>query len=234
MMSVRAAAKFLIPIFVTVAGWFAAPIVKAKMDGTALNGLPGILTYWKHAIASPVPAWAVLLAVIGAVGITLFTLRRRKKKADLSIIVLPHWEPRWGIGAQRTTPFMSLDFQARFATTEEHSIEIVKGYLRGTKPVMLFSRVIVSGRYDPPTMVHLAVRPILAKPGEKITGRVVLVDQYGSEHLTEKLTFSDNPLPPETFGFGRSTVNCLICRKEIAVEDIHPAASFPAHRQCIK
>jgi hypothetical protein len=67
---------------------------------------------------------------------------------------------------------------------------------------MLFSRVIVSGRYDPPTMVHLAVRPILAKPGEKITGRVVLVDQYGSEHLTEKLTFSDNPLPPETLVSG--------------------------------
>lgn len=219
---------------IAIAGWFAAPYIKSKMDGTPLNGLPGVFAYWKQVIVAPLPAWGVFLLVVAAVGITLVALKRRKMRANLSIIVLPHYEPRWGIGAQRTTPFMSLHFQARFATTEDHSLEIVKGYLRGTMPVMLFSHIIVSGRYDEPTMVHLAVRPILAKPGEKVKGRVVLVDQYGSRHLTEKVTFSDNPQPPETFGFGRSTVNCLICRKEISIEDIHPSASFPVHRQCVK
>jgi hypothetical protein len=233
-MSIRSSIKWGVPVCLTIAGWFIAPYVKAKMDGTPLKGVSGILTFWGHIIAAPLPAWAVLLAIVGAVGATFVALKKRKRKANLSIIVLPHFEPRWGIGAQRTTPFMSLHFQARFATTEEHSLEIVKGYLNGTDPVMLFSHIIVSGRYDGPTMVHLAVRPILAKAGEKFTGRVILIDQYGSTHLTEKMTFSDNPQPPEAFGFGRSSVNCLICRKVISVEDIHPSASFPAHRECIK
>jgi hypothetical protein len=219
---------------IAIAGWFAAPIIKSKMDGTALNGLPGTLAYWKHVIVAPMPAWAVFLLIVTAVGITVVAFKRRKKKADLTISVLPHYEPKWGIGAKRTTPFMTLHFQARFATTEEHSLEIVKGYLKGTAPVMLFSQIIVSGRYDQPTMVHLGVRPILAKPGEKVTRRVVLVDQHGGEHVTEKITFSDSPQPPEAFGFGRSTVNCLICRKEISVADIHPSAEFPTHRQCVK
>ena len=220
---------------VSAAGLFAAPIIKAKMDGTPLNGLPGILAFWKHVITAGVPVWVVLLLMAAATGITFVALKRRKKKANLSIIVMPHWEPKWGIGAQRTTPCMTLDFQARFATTEEHSLEIVKGYLKGTTPVALLPTIIVSGRYDQPTMVHLWMRPILAQPGEKVTGRVVLIDQYGSEHVTEKITFSDHPLGPEHFGFRYgATVNCLICRKEISIEDIHPSASFPAHRQCIK
>jgi hypothetical protein len=234
-MSLRSAAKFLIPIGVTIIGWFAVPIIKAKMDGTTLNRLPGMLSFWKHVITAPLPVWGVFLLTLAAAGISVFALKKRKRKANLSIIVLPHMEPRWGIGAMRTTPFMSIHFLVRFTTTEEHSLEIVKCYLKGTTPVMLFTQVIVSGRYDEPTMVHFAVRPILAKPGEKFTARVIFVDQYKSKHLTEKLTFSDNPLPPESFGFGRSTaVNCLICRKEIALEDIHPSASFPAHRQCVK
>ena len=54
-MSIRGAIKTGIPIVVAIVGWFVTPIIKAKMDGTALNGLPGILNYWKHAITSPVP-----------------------------------------------------------------------------------------------------------------------------------------------------------------------------------
>ena len=82
--------------------------------------------------------------------------------------------------------------------------------------------------------VYLAVRPILAEPGKKVTGRVVLIDQYGNKHLTEKITFIDNPQPPEVFGVGRSTVNCFICGEVIAVEDLHPSASFATHKRCIR
>jgi hypothetical protein len=216
---------------VGIIGWLAAPIIKAKIDGTSSGIVPSL----KNTVSAPLPAWVVLLLAVAVVVITLAGLNTRKKKANLSIIVMPHWEPKWGIGAQATKPFMTLDFMAKFATTEEHSLELVKGYLKGTTPVMLLPNIIVSGRYDQPTMVHIWVRPILAQPGEKVTGRVVLIDQYGSEHVTEKITFIDNPQPPETFGFrDGAIVNCLICRKEIAIEDIHPSASFPAHRQCIK
>jgi hypothetical protein len=214
-----------------IVGWIAAPIIKAKIDGTS----PGIFPSLKNAIAAPLPAWETFLLVCAAVAVTFVALRQRKKKANLSIIVLPSFKPMWSIGAQATTPFMSFHFQARMATTEDHSLEIVKVYLKGMTPVVLFSQIVVAGRYDPPCMVHFAARPILANPGKEFTGRVVLIDQYGDQHITERITFCDNPHPPETFGFREgATVNCLICRKEISIEDLHPSASIPAHRQCVK
>jgi hypothetical protein len=221
-------------LLVGAIGWFAAPYVKSKLDGTSLDGLPGILKYWIHVLTLPIPTWVVVLVIIVAVCIPLMALRKRKAKPDLSIIVLPHWEPRWNIGAQGNVPFMSLHFQARFATKDEHSLEIVKAYLKGTKPFTVFTQIIVDGRYGQPTIVHFSVRPVLGKPGKKVTGRVVLIDQYGNEHDAGKLTFSDHPSPPEAFGLGRAIVTCHICRKEIALQDIHPSATFPAHLRCIK
>lgn len=63
---------------------------------------------------------------------------------------------------------------------------------------------------------------------------VFIIDQYGNEHLTEKLTFTDIPHPPEHFGMGRTAVNCMVCGKTVSAEDLHPSASFPVHRQCAK
>jgi len=235
-MSLRGAIKVAIPITVTIAGWFLTPIIKAKMDGTPLNGLPGILTYWKHVVTAPTPLWAVFLVVALAVSGGLIALKMRKKsKPHLAIVVLPTPEPRWSIGANKKIPFMSLHFHARFATTEEHPIEIVNGYLKGTKSAAFLSlNIVVAGRHDPSLQVHLAVRPILAQPGEKVTGRVVLIDQYGNKHLTERITFADNPLPPEVFGVGRSAVSCFICGDVISMEDLHPSASFAAHKRCVR
>jgi hypothetical protein len=40
-MSFKGIVRFAVPIVVAVTGWFVAPIIKSKMDGTPLNGLPG-------------------------------------------------------------------------------------------------------------------------------------------------------------------------------------------------
>jgi hypothetical protein len=53
-------------------------------------------------------------------------------------------------------------------------------WLSPATALMLLPNIIVSGRYDQPAMVYIWVRPILAQPGEKVTGHVVLIDQYGS------------------------------------------------------
>jgi len=169
-------------------------------------------------------------------GATFITLGLRKSsKPHLAIVVLPTPQPTWSIGAHGKTPFMSLHFHARFSTTEEHPIEIVNGYLRGTVAAAFLSlNIVIAGRHDPSTHVHLAVRPILAEPGGTVTGKIVLIDQYGNKHLTEKITFADRPLPPEVFGVGRPTVNCFICGEVISMEDLHPSASFAAHKRCVK
>jgi hypothetical protein len=36
------------------------------------------------------------------------------------------------------------------------------------------------------------------------------------------------------FWFGGAIVICHICPKEVALQNIHPSATFPAHLRCIK
>jgi hypothetical protein len=234
-MSLKGMVRFALPIVVAVTGWFVAPIIKAKMDGTPLNGLPGILAYWKGVVTTPMPIWLLFGAVIVAVAVTIFLKSRRKPKPNLSVIILPAPPPRWSVGKDNLGSFLTVHFHARFATTEEHPLEIVKGYLEGTEPVILFSRIIVAGRYDQSMHVHLAVRPILVQPGENLTRRLLLIDQHGNMHRTEKITFLDHPSPKEVFGFGHGTpVNCLICGQQLSMEDLHPSAAFAAHKRCVR
>jgi hypothetical protein len=67
-MSLRNSIKFAIPIAVTIIGWFLAPIIKAKLDGTQLNGLPGILHYWSHKVETPLMGSCPLRSHLDDVG----------------------------------------------------------------------------------------------------------------------------------------------------------------------
>jgi hypothetical protein len=160
---------------------------------------------------------------------------RRKKgsssKADLRIVVLPTPEPRWGIGAMKDVPFMSIHFHARLAHRENYSLEIVKAYLEGATCVAPFPSIVVAGPYDPSTMMHFGIRPILVKDGESVTRRVVLIDQFGNKHLTGKITFESATAQAERFG---PAPTCFFCRGAIAVEDLHRAGEVPAHKRCVK
>ena len=235
-MAITSKLKWGVPVCLTIAGWFVAPYIKAKMEGTPLNGLPGILAFLEHLFTFRVPVWLPILVVVVVVFLSLLLLKRRpSSKPNLSIVVLTRPKPNWHIGAEGTVPILSLRFEARLATTDEHSVEIVNAYLEGTEAVILFcGRIVVSGRHDASTQVYFGVRPILVKPGETLKRRVILIDQYGNKHLSDKIAFSDIKHPPEIFGIGSNTVNCHICGKIVSAEDFHPSAAFAAHRNCIK
>jgi hypothetical protein len=226
---------FVSSLIVGVIGWFGAPYVKSKMEGTPLNGVSGILSFWKRVFNHPIPMWSVLGAIVVLATTVILVTRLRKgrsKKADLKIVVLPTPEPRWSIGAFGTVPYMSLSFHARLAHREDYSLEIVKGYLEGTTCSAPFMPFIVAGPYDNSTTVHLGVRPIMVKDGESITGRIILVDQFGNGHRTEKITFRASSQPAGRFG--ATPITCFFCRGVIAMEDLHEAASIPAHKGCVK
>jgi len=232
-----ALAKILPGLIVAAIGWFAAPYVKAKMEGTPLNGMPGILSFWKRVLTQPVPL-ALLLAAIGvtAVVLTLLLGKRRMsaEKPTLSVVILPTPPPRWSIGAMATVPFLSLHFHARLAHRAGQSLEIVKGYLKGTECVAPFMPLIVAGAFDPSTMIHIGVRPILVRDGESFTRRVVLIDQFGTKHVTEPITFFPSKPHPHGFSQAGTPINCLICGKTIAMEDLSDSAAIPVHKACVK
>jgi hypothetical protein len=237
-MSIRSALEKILPgLFVAGIGWFAAPYVKSKMEGTPLNGVPGILLFWKRTLAQPLPLW-VVVAAIGITAVVLTVVLRKRggsnTKTFLSVVILPTPPPRWSIGAMGTVPYLSVHFHARLAHRADHSLEIVKGYLKGTESVAPFLPLTVAGPYDPSVMVHIGVRPILVKDGQSFTRRVEFVDQFGKKHPTEPITF--NPSRPHPHGFGQAGVqiNCLICGKSIAMEDLSETAAFPVHKRCVK
>ena len=124
-------------------------------------------------------------------------------------------EQRRFIGSveQHKVPFMSFSFHARLAHKAEHSLEIVKGYLEGTECVVPFMPLVVTGPYDGSVMVHVGVRPILAKDGQTVTRRVVLVDQFGNKHRTERIRFQSSSLPAARFNPSGNAILCFFVKR---------------------
>ena len=229
--------KVLGALAVPAVGWVAAPIIKSFLDGTPLNGLRGMWQFWKDVATHPLPVWLLVLALLVAGVVIFVVLKLRKKptgKADLRIVVLPTPEARWGIAAAGTTPTLNLHFHANFAHRGSGSVQIIKAYLEGTEPAFPFLPMIVAGAYDESQVVHLGVRPIIAKPGKPLKRRVILIDQFGDKHRTEPITFHPTVYDVRRFQSGASEINCMFCHKPIALEDLSESSHVPAHRKCIK
>lgn len=129
-------------------GWVAAPIIKAWVDGTPLNGLRGMWAFWKSAAVAPIPAWLGVVIAVGAVLIVIAINKRSKRrgdKTDLRIVILPTPPPRWGIGAMGNEPYLSLMVRAKLAHRAHESLEIVNVHLQGTACTAPFLPIVVAG-----------------------------------------------------------------------------------------
>jgi hypothetical protein len=94
----------------------------------------------------------------------------------------------------------------------------------------------LSGPYDEPSLIHFSVRPIIVKGLNRLTRRVVLVDQFGGKHVTEPVTFSTIPVEPWRRGVTAEnpTIKCHVCDEPISMIELHEAAAIPAHKRCVK
>jgi hypothetical protein len=199
---------WIVSPIVAVLGWAGTTIVRSWLEGTPLNGLRKLLG------RSAAPT----------------------KKTALSIIVLTAPEPKWHIGANGKEPMLNLTIHANLAHNSDVPLKIVQAYLKGTKPYGVFFPFIVAGPYDEPSIIHFSVRPIIVKGVDKLTRRVVLVDQFGGQHVTAPVTFSTVPVEPWRRGMtdANPTIKCHICGQPISMMDLHESAAIPAHKQCVK
>ncbi len=212
--------------------------INAKMAGTPLNGMPGIIRFWKKVFQGSVPVWFVLIVVVflAAACLLWFAASRKKtgEKVKPGIVVLSTPPPRWSIGAMGEVPVMNISLHMRMAHMAEYSLEIVKAYLEGTDCVAPFFPQVVTGPYDPSVMIHFGVRPILAKDGEAFARKIVLLDQFGNKHRTERIRFQPSPKTSPGFAPGGTPLRCMFCQGTIAMEELADFASVPAHKQCIR
>jgi hypothetical protein len=96
--------KILAALAIPAIGWIVAPITKAWVDGTALNGLLGMWAFWRGVAGKPMPAWLGVVAALAAALIVVAATKRKKRrgyKTELRIVILPTPPPWWGIGAWR-------------------------------------------------------------------------------------------------------------------------------------
>jgi hypothetical protein len=229
------------PAIAVVTVFFGAVVtawVRAKMEGTPLKGVPGIIRFWVGVFQGPVPVWSALIAVVVVALGLLLSFAAYKKRAsgrvDLRIVVLSTPPPQWHIGAMREVPLMSISFRAQMAHLAGHSLQIVKGYLEGTECVGPFTPLVVAGPHDPPQTVHFGVRPILARDGESVAGHVILVDQFGNKHRTERIRFAPASYSAAAFNSVGNEIHCCFCKKTISLEELHESSAVPAHKACIR
>ena len=78
---------------------------------------------------------------------------------------------------------------AQLTSRSELDVAILKAYLQGTKPTGPFFAIPVPKSRSTRADMFFNVLPIVATEGERLTRRVIMLDQFGNEHLTDPVTF---------------------------------------------
>lgn len=178
---------------------------------------------------------AVLLTYIVT---TVYALVRERssKRIDLRIVPGSPLHCNWSVGQgpgekEAQTPILIIMCPMNFAHYEDFSVIIKNAYLKGTKSAFPMTDIVVEGSCDGLEQVCLYVSPIKAKAGQKLTGRLVFVDQFNDKHVSEKITFSPNTIPSHLRG--KTSPNCVFCGHPVKAEDQAQEAQMTAHTTCI-
>lgn len=141
----------------------------------------------------------------------------------------------WSIGtAVGKEPVMILMCQMHFAHVENVNAILKRGYLEGTIDVFPMTEIEVEGPYEDPAPVCVLVKPIKAKTGKNLTGRFVFIDQFNGKHVSEKITFQPNTIPPDLRAKRLiDCPNCFICNQPVEFSEQAPEAQITAHIKCI-
>jgi hypothetical protein len=172
---------------------------------------------------------AILLTHIG----TLISERwTRRRIVDLRLVPGNPIHCRWGIGALGDTPTMSVSVAMNFAHNEKDlSVSIKRAYLKGTREAArLVPEVVVDGPNCGEELLHMFLLPITAKPGKKLIGRVVFVDQFNCKHVTGRITFAPMSLPVASRG---NQPTCFFCHKPVGPSELVQEAAMSAHKSCV-
>ncbi len=178
---------------------------------------------------------AVLLTHLAT---TIYERRRtlHDKRIDLRMVAGSPLYSTWSVGQQPLgkKPMLILLCQMNFAHYEDFSVIIKDGYLKGTRSVLPMADLVVEGSCDDSTSICIGVSPVTARPGEKLSGKLVFVDQFNDPHVSEKITFSPNTIPTELQGKRLLTSpNCVFCGQPVTLETQAKEAQMTAHTACI-
>jgi hypothetical protein len=139
----------------------------------------------------------------------------------------------WSVGAYGNEPILNVIARLHFAHSKKNfSVILKRAYLKGTTEVVGLTReIIVDGPYGQAEAINLFLRPIKAKAGKNLIGKIVFIDQFNRKHLTDKLTFRPAQTPVSLRG--NQSINCYFCHKPVDTVDIPLESSVPAHKSCI-
>jgi hypothetical protein len=186
----------------------------------------------------------IALLVSGAILLTHFgtliharVADRRHQRVDLRFVAGDPLHANWTIGQSPLDkkPMMILLCSVNFAHGENISVILKRGYFQGTREVFAMTPIVVEGAYDERESFAISVAPVKAKPGKKLKGRLIFVDQFNNKHKSEKLTFHPNTVPDD---FIKTKIlaafpNCAFCGRPVTFEDQAKEAQMSAHTRCI-
>jgi hypothetical protein len=169
---------------------------------------------------------------------TVYALVRkhRNQRIDLRMVAGSPLHSNWSVSLEPggKKPMLIIMCTMNFAHKENVSVIIKRGYLKGTKAVFPTNDIVVEGAYDPPASICMGVSPVKAKPGQKLTGRLVFVDQFNGKHKSEEITFSPNTVPSDLqVNRLKTSPNCVFCNQPVKLEDQAQEAQMTAHTTCI-
>jgi hypothetical protein len=105
---------------------------------------------------------------------------------------------KWHIGAYGDVPFLHGTVAMNFALKSPGATVIIKDACpKGTrKACVMGGDFMVNGAVTPEVTVHMAVRPIVTKPGKSLNSKIVFVDQFNDKHVSTKITIAPGTKNP--------------------------------------
>ena len=159
--------------------------------------LRGILAFSKSELLYGVPLWLVVIVCAALYSVVSYLHHQKERRVgsvpDLRIVVSDALKPMWSIGANAAVPHISLRMSAQLTCQNEIDVMILKAYLEETKQTGPFFPVHVPKSRSTHADLFFNVLPIVAKEGQQLTRRVVLLDQFGNKQA-ECSRFASHPV----------------------------------------
>jgi hypothetical protein len=142
---------------------------------------------WEWAERLTVPL-SSLAALIGALLTYVIAGSFRRNRPNFTAVYDPQ-QCGWAEGTWGGKPVMQVFATASLATSDERPIEIVRAYLKGTKPIANLARFLVATRESAVVQsFHFVAEQAVAKVGETYQGRIILVDKHNNKYESEELS----------------------------------------------
>jgi hypothetical protein len=183
-------------------GFIAAATVTAVITGQPLTGLFKLKGLYQTFIGSNVPAWVFAVTLMLALTGLYYWITHRPKRKGRVIFIPDAYNCGW---SKQTEEIMNLRLGGTFSYKGTGNVQILKMFLKGTKPLddlllqiedrradnnmIQTDQLFLSETTSQKAFTDFRLTPVLGVPGEALRAELVLHDRFADDFAVGDFEF---------------------------------------------